>query len=90
MPELDDVLKLSEDVRFRIMNHEGVIVRQDSGEILAVNASGVLVLQAVDGHRPVREIIGVVESAYDVPGENLQRDVLEFITEMLDAGVFKI
>lgn len=89
MPDLNYIPTLSDDVRFRIIGDEVIIICQEAGEIMALNASGGLILQAVDGRQSVREIIDAVQSNYALPVGQLQRDILEFLSEMLDAGVFK-
>ena len=87
--DLNNIPRLKPDVRYRVIDDQAIIVCQDKGEIIAVNEVGSLVLDAVDGKTSVTLIIGMLASSYDVPLETLQKDVLEFIAEMLDSGVLE-
>lgn len=89
MLDLKTIPRLRDDVRFRIIGDEALIVCQDSGEILAVNTTGRIILQAIDGHKSTREIIDALGSVYDLPVEQLERDFFEFLSDMRDAGVFE-
>lgn len=87
MLDPETILRLRDDVRFRLLGDEAVIVCQDSGEILAVNEIGAQVLSAIDGGTSVKAIIAGLETQYDVSPESLKEDIMAFIGELLDANV---
>jgi hypothetical protein len=43
--------RLAPDVRFRVVGDEGVVVRQDAGEVLVVNGVAARVLELLDPRR---------------------------------------
>jgi hypothetical protein len=80
------IFKPRRDVRFRVVGDEGVVVRQESAEVIAVNGVGASLLSLLDG----RNVAGVVDgllAEYDVERESLRRDVERFLLELREAGV---
>jgi len=81
--------QLRDDVRFREIDNEAVIVCQTSGAILAVNEIGARVLSAAESGLSVDALIDDLEKKYDVTVEALKSDVSKFIGELSEAGVLK-
>lgn len=78
-----------EDVRFRAVLDEGVVIRQGVGEVLVVNAVGARILaligEGLDLHRIVEALVG----EFVVEEEELKKDVLFFTSELERAGVLE-
>ena len=87
MSSLDRVLKHKDDVRYRVVGEEAVVVRQAAAEVIALNDVGARILELVDANQTVGELIDTMENEYDVPREELTRDVEHFIDAMRDAGI---
>lgn len=81
------IFKPKADVRFRVVGEEGVVVRQQSAEVIAVNAVGASLLSLLDGARSVADVVESLFSEYDVERESLRRDVERFLEELGEAGV---
>lgn len=84
-PEL--VLKHKDDVRYRIVGEEAVVVRQDAAEVLALNDVGARVLELLDAHNTLADVVETMRREYDVSSEELERDVESFVMAMQDAGI---
>ena len=86
---MDDatVLVAQSDVRFRKVAGEGVIVKQSSAEVIAVNEVGARILQLVEKPKAVDAIVDTMVAEFDVERSRLREDVLSFLAELLEAGV---
>lgn len=96
-------LRLARDVRFRKLGTggegapQGILVRQEDGEVLAVNGVAAEVLEMLDprrhpfdpdsGGRTSAAVVERLAERYDAPDGELARDVGEFLGEMLETGV---
>jgi Coenzyme PQQ synthesis protein D (PqqD) len=85
----DSVLRRSGDVRFRVVDDEGVVVRQAAGEVLVLNAMATRILALADGVAPVDAWVQALFAEYDVDRQVLQRDVLAFAAELLEQGMLE-
>ena len=83
--------RLRPDVRYRVLAGEAVVLRQDTAEVLALNAMGSQVLRLLDVGRTREEIVEalVAESGDGVPQEQIEQDVGEFLDELKGAGVIE-
>lgn len=82
-------LRLRPDIRFRKIANEGVVLRQDEGEVLVVNGVGVHIVELVQKGASRDEIHRELIEAYDVDPEQLKRDIAAYLEELQQAGVFE-
>lgn len=87
MPKLDRVLKHKDDVRYRVVGEEAVVVRQNAAEVIAVNDVGARILELIDAKSTVSQVIEKMSSEYDVDRDELTQDVENFVTAIHDAGI---
>ena len=87
MPKLDRVLKHKDDVRYRVVGEEAVVVRQNAAEVIAVNDVGARILELIDAKSTVSQVIEKMSSEYDVDRDELTQDVEDFVTAIHDAGI---
>jgi hypothetical protein len=81
------VFRPRSDVRFRVVGDEGVIVRQEEAEVIAVNEVGASVFALLDSRRSVRELLDALLEQYEVDRESLSSDVTRFLSQLRDSGV---
>jgi hypothetical protein len=86
---LTDVFRRRDDVRYRIIDGEAVVIRQQAGEVLGINDVGARLLELVDGNMAVVELIDALDGEYEVERSVLERDVLEFLQEIAEAGLIE-
>ena len=84
---LSSVCALRGDVRYRIVQDQAVVIRQQEGELLVLNELGGKILKLTEGKQSVRKIVDQLAESYDVERKELEADVLEFLQEMLESGV---
>lgn len=89
VPALSSVLCLCSDVRYRMIEGEALVLRQEAAEVLGLNPVGSRVLELIDGRSTVAELIGRLADEYEVDRAELERDVLDFLVELLREGVLE-
>jgi hypothetical protein len=85
----ESILRRRPDVRYRIVEDEAVIVKQEAGELVVVNETGASILELADGSRSVGEIVDAIVARYDVERETLEGDLLRFLADLDEAGVIE-
>jgi hypothetical protein len=83
------VLRRGADVRYRLIEDEGVVVRQGAGEVLVLNDLGTRILVLADGATPVAGWIEILLAEYEVERAQLERDVLAFAAELVEQGLLE-
>ena len=86
---LRSVLKRCQDVRFRKVEDEAVVLRQNAAEVMVLNEVGARILDLADGVTPIEEWVDALFDEFEVDRATLEQDVLEFAVEMADAGVLE-
>ena len=81
------MLKHKDDVRFRVVGEEAVVVRQHAAEVLAINDVGARILALIDAKSTVGQLIETMSSEYDVERKELTLDIENFVAAMHDAGI---
>ncbi len=77
------------DVRYRVIDDEAVVIRQDAGEVLGLNDIGARVLELVDGKASVEVLLEKMAGEFETDRAQLERDVFEFLKELTEAGVIE-
>ena len=77
---------------FRSIAGESVLVpiRQRLGDlesIYTLNEVGTLIWQLIDGQRNIGEIVQSVRQAYEVEGEEVTKDAVDFLSSLEKAGL---
>jgi hypothetical protein len=83
----DTTFKISENIAWRNLNEEVVILHLKSGEYFTLNDVGQFVWLAVTDQKNMGEIRHKVVDAFDVSPEKASEDIEEFISRMLDEGL---
>jgi hypothetical protein len=85
----DSRFRLREDVRFRVVGQEAVVVRQEAAEVIALNQVGARVLELLSDTKGIDEIVDTLIREYDVERSTLERDVEGFVGEIVEAGILE-
>lgn len=84
------VLQLESDVRQARVAGEGVILRQDDGEILVINEVAIRFVELIDGDRNLGELTELLLQEYDVEKDRLAVDLAEYASELVNQNVLNI
>jgi hypothetical protein len=88
MIDLDKVYRVSDRVASRKIVDEVILVPlrnsvAETESLYSLNEVGARVYDLVDGQRPVRDIIAVIEEEFEVSFEQARDDVTEFLEQLL-------
>jgi hypothetical protein len=81
------VLRKRSDIRYRRVAGEAVVLRQSTAEVLVLNELAGDILDLLDGERSVGGWIERLSGEYAVERPTLERDLLEFAAELMEAGL---
>jgi hypothetical protein len=83
------VLRRRADVRFRVIDEEGVVVRQSAGEVLVLNEVATRILTLADSVASISCWIDALLGEFDVDRGQLTADVLAFAAELVEQGLLE-
>lgn len=83
----NSILEVDAHARFRRFEDEAVVINQTSAEVLIVNEVATALLELLDGARTIAQCADVLEERFEVSRERLEKDLIEFSSELVSAGV---
>jgi hypothetical protein len=87
---LDDTPVIGEDVVFRELEGEIVILNLEKGEYFGVDDVGTRVWTLLAEGRSLRQVADMMVSEYDVPRETVAADLLRLAGELISHGLIRI
>jgi coenzyme PQQ synthesis protein D (PqqD) len=84
MPDLSiaDAVRVPEDVIFRELNGEAVILNLDNGTYFGLNPVGMRIWQLCEQHGSLRQVWEAMQREFDAPADALQSDLVAFVNEL--------
>ena len=84
VPDLSimDAVRVPDDVIFRELNGEGVVLNLHNGTYFGLNSVGMRIWQLCEQHGSLREVWEAMQGEFDAPGDALQSDLLAFVNEL--------
>lgn len=86
--------RLADDVRFRVIGGEAVVLRLQEGRVLGLNPTGTRILELVEAERSYREIVAILAAESDGDPERpepaLESDVSSFLEALLKRGIVEV
>jgi coenzyme PQQ synthesis protein D (PqqD) len=89
-PSLDAAVHIPEDVVFRELDGEAVILNLQSGMYFGLDAVGTRIWQLLDTHRTLRRTLEALEKEFDAPPERLESDLTDFVGELHARGLVAV
>jgi hypothetical protein len=92
MPNLTLQSRLAIDprVRFRRFENDGIVIHQKTAEAIVVSDVATRLLEMTDGTRTLQECATALQSEFDAPADVIERDVMQFATELADIGIVAV
>jgi hypothetical protein len=87
---LDATVTIPEDVVFRELDGEAVILNLASGTYFGLDAVGTRMWQLLDAHRTLRRTLEALEAEFDAPPEQLATDLTEFVGQLHAKGLLAV
>ena len=89
-PTLDSRVTIPDDVVFREIDDESVLLDLASGEYYGLNEVGTRIWALLVAGTPPGEVLSSLRERYKAPEEVLARDLLELLGELRDRGLVRI
>jgi hypothetical protein len=84
---MTDRLRVSEDVVFRELDGEAVILNLDSGTYFGLDEVGTRFWQLIEQDDRVEAALATLESEYEVAAEVLRSDVSRLVSALVEKGL---
>lgn len=81
--------ELSPDVRFRLLDGEGIMVRQDTGEVIVVNEVGAQIVNYIREGRLCSSIPDDIAGEFEVTRDAAETDLDVYLDELESKGVLR-
>ncbi len=87
---LDKSIHIPEDVVFRELQGEAVILNLESSTYFGLDPVGTRIWLLCETHRSLRAVWEAMQEEFDASGDALQSDLLAFIDELSANGLVKV
>ena len=87
---LDSDVAISEDVVFRDLEGEAVILNLESGTYFGLDKVGTRIWSLLQKNSSLREVFEAALDEYEVDAETLERDLLRLVQELRAKGLVSI
>jgi methyltransferase-like protein len=81
--------RIEPNARFRVLDDEGIFVLQKTGEVLVINSVAAFIVEQLEAHRTIDEVITAVTERYAVDRARAQADANCLIEALLEAGAIQ-
>ena len=89
MENLEKIYERSSEVRYRILEGQAVVVRQDVAQVLVLSEVGARVLELLDGKRKLVAVRDLLLLEYEVDEPQLEQDLNDYINQLKEAGIIR-
>ena len=90
MITLNDCLRRNDDVPWRIIEEQAIIVNVPAGKVEQANEVAAFIWGQLDGKKKVSEIIESICDNFEVDKERAKKDTLEFLAELFKKNYIKV
>jgi hypothetical protein len=87
---LDKSIQIPEDVVFRELQGEAVILSLESSTYFGLDPVGTRIWELCVTHGSLRVVWEAMHEEFDAPGDTLQADLLTFVDELAANGLVKV
>ena len=88
--DFNQTVSIPEDVLFRNLEGEAVLLHLGSEEYFGLDAVGTTMWQEMTRRETIEDAYEAMLSTYDVEGDQLRRDMDDFVQELLDARLITV
>jgi hypothetical protein len=86
----DSVIVVSDNLTSADLGGEAVILDLDKGNYYGLNEVGARVLELIKQPTPVHSVLEVLRQEYEVNHDELEKDILSFLTNMGELNLIRI
>lgn len=89
MIKLTTILTKNEDIAWRKIDDDAILIDIDEEEVTHFNEVGAQIWTALDGEKSVTEIIEHIYNQFEVDQEQAKKDVFAFLNNLLQREMVK-
>lgn len=78
----NETISLTDQLRFRAVGEDGVLVHLESGRVVVVNEVGLHIVQQLNESRTRSELTSSIESEFEVSTTQAETDLDAFLAEL--------
>ena len=86
-PGLDAAFRIPDEVIFRELDGEAVVLNLDTGIYFGLDAVGTRIWRLLEERKPLKAVLDTLIEEYEAPPDRLQRDLLAFVERLDDKGL---
>lgn len=86
-PTLDAAFRIPDDVIFRELDGEAVVLNLDTGIYFGLDAVGTRIWQLIEERKPLRIVLDTLIDEYEASPDRLQSDLLAFVERLNGKGL---
>ena len=87
---LDAALRIPDEVIFRELDGEAVVLNLDTGIYFGLDAVGTRIWRLLEEHKTLRLVLDTLVDEYEAPPDRLQRELLAFVERLTGKGLITI
>ena len=87
MTTLDSIIRRNDDIAWRVIEGEALVVDSRNSLIYPLNAAGTRIWELLDGQRNCRDVLTVIDEEFEGNSETHCQDMLEFLEEAVSKGL---
>jgi hypothetical protein len=87
---LDATFRIPDEVVFRELDGEAVVLNLDTGIYFGLDAVGTRIWRLIEDRKPLRDVLVALVDEYDAPPDRLQRDLLAFVEHLNGKGLLSL
>ena len=87
MKSLDSYISRKENVPWRVIEGEAILVDVGKGEVIHCNEVGASIWNFLEGKKTIEEITQHICNTFEIDKDTAQRDTFEFIQELFEKGL---
>ena len=89
-PTLDAAFNIPDEVIFRELDGEAVILNLDTGIYFGLDAVGTRIWRLIEERKPLRTVLDTLIDEYEAPPDRLQSDLLMFVERLNGKGLLSL
>ncbi len=84
---LDSCVSRKENVPWRVIEGEAILVDVGKGEVIHCNEVGASIWSFLESKKKVKDIVEYIHGEFEIDKNTAQEDTLEFVQELFEKGL---
>jgi len=89
-PTLDAAFRIPDEVIFRELDGEAVVLNLDTGVYFGLDAVGTRIWRLIEERKPLRLVLETLNDEYEASPDRLQSDLLAFVERLNGKGLLSV